>query len=351
MFTAGSRPMLVNSTGGLMMRVVALEEHFTVPALVRRISAESISRRGFSPRRVASGRANPLELLPELGEKRLGSMDEAGITVQVLSTSGPGADLVDGEEGVALARETNDFLAEVVARRPDRFAGFAHLPMRRPDAAAKELARSVRDLGFHGALINGTTEDRFLDDARFEPILAAAEALDVPLYLHPHLAPEAVRRAYYGNLPSDAGVVLEAAGWGWHSETAIHVLRLVLAGTFDRHPKLKLIIGHMGEGLPVMLARCDQVFEAYCQHLARPVSRTILDQVWITTSGIFTEPPFLAALLTFGIDRILFSVDYPFAPNEHGRAFLQLLSLSPMDRAKLAHGNADRLLRLAGKTS
>lgn len=328
------------------MRVVTLEEHFTVPSLVRRISPEAIARRGFVPRNVPPGRVNPLDLLPEIGEKRLGSMDEAGITVQVLSTSGPGADLVDGADGVALAREMNDALAESIARHPDRFAGFAHLPMRDPDAAAKELTRSVQALGFHGALINGTTEDRFLDDPRFDPILSAAEALDVPLYVHPHLAPEAVRKLYYSGLPSNAGVMLEAAGWGWHSETAIHVLRLVLAGTLDRHPRLKLIIGHMGEGLPAMLARCDQVFDAYIQHLTRPISRTILDQVWITTSGIFTEPPFLAALLTFGIDRILFSVDYPYAPNARGRAFLQSLPLPPADLAKVAHGNADRLLRL-----
>jgi predicted TIM-barrel fold metal-dependent hydrolase len=266
--------------------------------------------------------------------------------VQVLSTSGPGADLVDGQAGVEIAQGMNDGLAEAIARHPDRFAGFAHLPMRAPDAAAKELERSIKSLGFHGVLINGTTEDRFLDDARFEPILAAAESLDVPIYLHPHLAPTAVRALYYSNLPESAGTMLETAGWGWHQETAIHVLRLVLAGTLDRHPKLRIIIGHMGEGLPAMLARCDQVFEAFVQHLSRPISRTILDQVWLTTSGMFTEPPFLAALLTFGIDRVMFSVDYPYAPNERGRAFLRSLSLAPADLARLAHGNADRLLKL-----
>jgi predicted TIM-barrel fold metal-dependent hydrolase len=152
-------------------------------------------------------------------------------------------------------------------------------------------------------------------------------------------------------LPGNTGYVLEAAGWGWHAETAVHVLRLVLAGTLDRHRRLKLIIGHMGEGLPAMLARCDQVSEAYVQHLARPISRSILDQVSITTSGMFSEPPFLAALATFGIDRILFSVDYPYAANESGRAFLQSLTLAPPDLAKLAHGNADRLLKLRAPTS
>ena len=158
-----------------------------------------------------------------------------------------------------------------------------------------------------------------------------------------------MRSAYYGNLPSNSGAVLEAAGWGWHSETAIHVLRLVLSGTLDRHPKLKMIIGHMGEGLP-HAGSCDQVFEAYIPHLSRPISKAIIDQVWLTTSGMFSEPPFLACLLTFGIDRIMYSVDYPYAPNERGHAFLQSLPLSPADLAKVAHGNADRLLRLSTKT-
>jgi predicted TIM-barrel fold metal-dependent hydrolase len=332
------------------MRVVTLEEHFTVPPLVKKyISREAIARRGFGSRNVLPGRVNPLDLAPEIGEQRLRLMDEASITVQVLSTTGPGADLVDGAEGVALARETNDALAEAISRHPTRFAGFAHLPMRDPNAAAKEMGRAVRELGFCGALINGTTEDRFLDDPRYEPILAAAEALDVPIYLHPGLAPEAVRKLYFSNLPSNSCAVLEGAGWGWHSETGIHVLRLVLSGALDRHPKLKLIIGHMGEGLPMMLARHDQVFEAYISHLARPVSRAILDQVWITTSGMFSQPPFLAALQTFGIDRIMYSVDYPYAPNARGRDFLAALALSPADLAKVAHGNADRLLRLDAK--
>jgi predicted TIM-barrel fold metal-dependent hydrolase len=335
----------------LAMRVVALEEHFSVPALSGRIGEAAIARRGYRRRNVLPGRPNPLELLPEIGEMRLAAMDEAGITMQVLSVSGPAADLVAGAEGNALAGDLNDALAAAIGRHPDRFAGFAHLPMRDPEAAARELTRSVRELGFHGALINGTTEDRFLDDSRFDPILSAAERLGVPIYLHPHLAPEAVRQLYYDNLPSNSGAVLEAAGWGWHSETAIHVLRLVLSGTLDRHPRLKLIIGHMGEGLPAMLARCDQVFEGYIAHLSRPISQTILEQVWITTSGIFTEPPFLAALLTFGIDRILFSVDYPYASNARGRDFLRALALSPADRAKLAHGNADRLLGLRTATA
>jgi len=328
------------------MRVVALEEHFTVPALVGRIDRDAISRRGFRPRNLPKTGPNPLELMPEIGERRLQSMDEAGISVQVLSNTGPGPDLVPGADGIAIAREMNDHLASAIARHPKRFAGFAVLPMQSPDAAAAELVRTVRELGFAGALINGTTEGCFLDHPGYDALLAAAVELDVPIYIHPHLAPEAVRHAYYSDLPAGASRVLEAAGWGWHSETAIAILRLVVSGTLDRHRRLKLIIGHMGEMLPMMLARADEVFALDIEHLARPISRTILDQVWLTTSGIFTEPPFLAALLTFGIDRIMFSVDYPYAPNAKGRAFLDRLALSPADMAKLCHGNADALLKL-----
>ena len=328
------------------MRTVTLEEHFSVPALAGRIDKGAIARRGFRPRNLRKGGPNPLELLPEIGERRLKSMDETGVTMQVLSGSGPGPDLVPGPDGVAIARELNDHLAQAVARHPDRFAGFASLPMQSPDACPAELVRAVKELGFLGALINGTTEGRFLDHPSYDGLLAAAVELDVPIYIHPHIPPESVRNAYFSDLPEGAGRVLETAGWGWHSETAIHVLRLVVSGTLDRHPRLKLVIGHMGEMLPMMMARADDVFAADIDHLKRPVSRTILDQVWITTSGIFDEPPFLAALLTFGIDRIMFSIDYPYSANSLGRRFLDRIALSPADMAKLSHGNADALLKL-----
>ncbi len=265
------------------MRTVALEEHFSVPALAKRIDPKVISARGFRPRNITPGAVNPMELLPEIGERRLKSMDEAGITVQVLSNAGPAADLVPGPDGVALARAINDHLAEAVARHPDRFAGFAALPMQSPDAIPAELSRAVKELGFVGAMVNGTTEGRFLDDPRYDSLLAAAVELDVPIYIHPHLPPEPVRQAYYSNLPDGAARVLETAGWGWHSETAIHLLRLVLAGTLDKHPRLKLIIGHMGEMLPMMMARIDEVFVHDVSHLKRPISRAIRDQVWLTT--------------------------------------------------------------------
>jgi predicted TIM-barrel fold metal-dependent hydrolase len=245
-----------------------------------------------------------------------------------------------------MAREMNDHLAAAIAKHPDRFAGFAVLPMQNPEACAEELRRTVRELRFVGALVNGTCDGRFLDDPGYDALLAASVELDVPVYIHPHLAPASVREAYFGGLEPGAARVLEAAGWGWHQETGLHVLRLVLAGTLDKHPKLKLVIGHMGEMLPMMMARADEVFAADSTHLSRPISRTIQDQVWITTSGIFSQPPLIAALMTFGIDRVMFSVDYPYASNMKGRAFLDAASLPPTDLAKLAHGNADQLLRL-----
>ena len=175
------------------MRVVALEEHFAVPGLVSRIDPGAISRRGFRARKLPG---NPLEHLAEIGEQRLKSMDDVGITVQVLSNSGPGPDLLSGQAGVAIAREMNDHLAEAIAHHPSRFAGFAVLPMQSPDACATELVRAVKGLRLAGALINGTTEDRFLDHPSYGQLLAAAVDLDVPIYIHPHLPPEAVRQVY-----------------------------------------------------------------------------------------------------------------------------------------------------------
>ena len=286
-----------------------------------------------------------MELAPELGARRLGLMDEAGITLQVLSNTGPGPDLVPGPEGVALASAFNDYLAEAVGRPPDRFAGFAALPRQSP-GCAPEAPPWVRSTSWaNGALINGTTEGRF-STTRYDGLLAAAAELHVPIYIHPHLRRSRCGRPTTPDLPAGAGRVLETATWGWHSETAIHLLRLVMAGTLDRHPRLKLIIGHMGECSPSCSPASTRPWRPTPPTWQRPISRAILDQVWITTSGIFTEPPFLAALLTFGIDRIMFSVDYPYARNMKGRAFLDRIALSPTDMAKLCHGNADALLKL-----
>jgi predicted TIM-barrel fold metal-dependent hydrolase len=319
------------------MRVVALEEHFLIPSLIReRFDPASLNMVWLKPELEAQ--------LLDLGEKRLSDMHHGGVTQQIISASMPGADLLDGKNAIEFARQTNDRLAQAVRAHPKRFGGFAHLPMRVPEAAADELERAVKDLGFHGAMINGTTEGRFLDDPRFAPILERATALDVPIYIHPNLPPKSVYEAYYQGLPGNHGQLLATGIFGWHSETGIHVLRLALAGVFEKYPSLTLIVGHMGEMLPFMLGRADAVMLNHAGDSS--FSKSIVEHVYITTSGFFTLPPFLAALTTFGADRIMYSVDYPYSSHAPGKAFLDLLPVSPSDRLKIAHGNADRLLKL-----
>lgn len=330
------------------MRIVALEEHYTVPAIVSRIDPAAIRRRGFPAPDIVWGQTLKRNELAQLGDARIADMDASGITLQVLSVAGPGADVVPGADGIALARDYNNALFEATSHHPDRYQGFAHLPMHSPDAAADELERTVKDLGFRGLLVNGPTDGRFLDDPLFEPILARAEALSVPIYIHPGIPSEKVREAHFDRLPGNFSFALAVSCWGWHMETAIHVLRLVLSGALDRHPRLQIVIGHLGEAIPFMLDRIDETTAAEAKRLLRrSVRQTLLDQVWITTSGFFTMVPFVAALMTFGADRIMFSVDYPFASNARARAFLDALPVSPVDREKIAHGNADRLMNLA----
>jgi predicted TIM-barrel fold metal-dependent hydrolase len=319
---------------GEKMRIVALEEHFLVPPLVH-AHFDASSNPGYSPESDI--------VLGDLDVGRLSAMDEHGITQQVISASMPGADLLDGDAGIRFAQETNNRLGEAVRRHPGRFGGFAHLPMREPNAAADELERAVSDLGFRGAMVNGLTDGRFLDDERFTPVLARAVALDVPIYIHPNLPPKAVYDCYYQGLPGRTGPLLASGIFGWHSETAIHVFRLVLAGTFEKFPGLTVIVGHMGEMLPFMLGRADDVLMS---RGANPISQTIVENVYITTSGVFHISPFLNALTAFGADRIMFSVDYPYSANAPARKFFDALPLSPADRIKIAHGNADRLLKL-----
>jgi uncharacterized protein len=329
------------------MRTVTLEEHFNIPDILARISPDIVARRGFPGPDFRWAQTIKRAELADLGEGRLRDMDENGITVQVLSVAGPGADLVPGQAGIDIARAYNDGLAAACTRYPTRYFGFAHLPLLTPDAAAKELERAVNRLGFRGVLVNGATDGRYLDDPRFEPVLACAEALDLPIYLHPGIPSAEVRRAYFDDLPGNFSFTLALSAWGWHADTAIHTLRLVLSGALDRHPKLKIVIGHMGEAIPFMLDRIDETTAAEAKaKLSRSARQTLLDQVWITTSGFFTLPPFMAALMAFGADRIMFSVDYPFASNARAKAFLDALPVSTADRHKIAHETADRLLKL-----
>jgi len=326
------------------MRTIAIEEHFLAKGVKEVMQRDAPSQQGGSN---AAFAAELQAKLGDLGSTRLKDMDAGGIDLQVISHAVSGVVPLSGSEGVRLAREANDQLAAAVTAHPARFAGFATLPMNDPEAAADELERAVRSLGLKGALINGTTNGRFLDDRSFLPILEQAVALDVPIYVHPGVPPVAVREAYYSGFDPAVNFSLSTAGWGWHSEVGIHALRLILAGVFDRLPTLQIIIGHMGEMLPFMLARINDVLTPVAKHLQRTVPEYFLQNFSITTSGFFTDPPLLLALQVMGADRIIFSVDYPYSTNEQGRVFLDSASISPADKEKISHLNAERLLKLA----
>ena len=321
------------------MRTITMEEHISTPEF---LEAMAESRQGDPV--IDLWRANRDRLF-DVGEDRIADMDAAGIDMQVLSLSG-GMDKLNPTIAAELARDTNDKLADAVRANPNRFAAFATLALQDPEKAALEFERCVRQLGFKGALVNGTSDGQFLDHPRFTPLFETAQALDVPVYLHPAPPPEDVKKAYYGGLPGDLGFILSTPGWGWHVETGMHCLRLIVSGLFDRFPGLKIIIGHMGEALPFYLARADVFLGRSATPLKRRVSEYFHEHFYITTSGCFTLPPFLCALQVVGADRLLFSVDYPYDSNAAGRAFLNALPVDAEDLAKISHGNAERLLKL-----
>ena len=290
-------------------------------------------------------RASLLEQLCDVGARRIAEMDAAEIDIQVLSLTSPGVEQLDAPEAMALAREANEFVADAVRNSPTRFAGFATIPTAAPDQAADELERAVRDHGFKGAMINGHVRGRYLDDKFFWPILERAQSLKVPIYLHPTQPPQAVLNASYGGFAPAVSYMLANAGWGWHIETAIHVIRLVLGGAFDRYPRLQVIIGHLGEGLPFMMQRLDAMPPAMTK-LERPISAYLRENLHYTFSGFNFTPTFLNLLLEVGAERIMFSADHPYASMQEARAFLNRLPVSTADRERIAHGNAERLLGL-----
>jgi uncharacterized protein len=320
------------------VRVIAVEEHVGTPQLSAALKAAGINARETAP--ALAGRLN------DLGAKRLADMDAAGIDMQVLSVAGDGLERLDRNAGIAVARDINDMLADAVKSYPARFAAFAVLPLQAPDAAAAELERCVTKVGFKGALISGTINGRFLDNPAFQPVFAAAEQLDVPIYLHPAPPPPAVYQAYFGDLPAPLAESLSTSAWGWHVETGMHTLRLVVSGLFDRFPKLQVIIGHMGENLPFSMARADGRLAGLNPNLKKRVAEYFRTNVYITTSAYFTAPPLLCALEIFGADRMLFAVDYPFSSNLEGRKMLDTAPISPNDLAKITHKNSERLLKL-----
>lgn len=323
------------------MRTITLEEHYTTPGFL------AGPGRGMEQRGMAAGgrMAEILAQAQDLGEGRLAAMDAAGIDVQVLSLNSPGVEQLEGSEATVLAREANDLAAEAARRFPTRFSGFASLPIASPPRAADELERTVREYGFKGALINGHHRGRYLDDKFFAPILERALALGVPIYVHPTQPPQAVVEASFGGFAPEVSYMFANAGWGWHIETAVHVIRMILGGVFDRYPELQVIVGHMGEGLPFMQSRLD-IMTPSITGLKRPVSAYLRENVHYTFSGFNFLPTFLDLLLQVGVDRIMFSADHPYGSMQQARAFLDNLPVSAADKERIAHGNAERLLKM-----
>jgi predicted TIM-barrel fold metal-dependent hydrolase len=324
------------------MRTIVVEEHYTTPAFLEgagHVSEAARKSRGPTAEKIFAQ-------LADLGAGRIAEMDAAGIDMQLLSINSPGTEQCEtAEQAIATARDANDVLADAVRRHPTRFAGLAALPTAAPDKAAEELQRRLKE-GFKGAVINGHVRGRYLDDEFFWPILEAAEALGAPIYLHPTMPPKAVMEASYGGFTPAESIMLGGPAWGWHIETSVHIIRLMARGVFDRFPKLQFVIGHMGEGLPFMLQRMDSVTARAPNKRERTVGAYLRENLHYTFGGFNYMPTFLNLLLEVGVDRIMFSADHPYAPMAEARAFLEKIPVSPSDRARIAHGNAEKLFKL-----
>ena len=329
-------------------KIISLEEHFATKELMEgpgrntRGPMETVAKfsLGVDPETL-------MQRLLDVGASRVAEMDSAGIDVQVLSLIRGIESIEDKIEALKFARTSNDFLADAVRQFPNRFAGFAILPVSAPESAADELERTVKEYGFKGAIIHGHSRGRYLDDSYFWPIFQRAQELGVPLYLHPAAPPEPVIRASYsGNFPQEITGLMATAGWGGHIDTAILVLRIIFSGALDRYPRLQLVIGHLGEGLPFMLPRIERMFPAKLTKLNRPIGAYFRENIHYTLSGFNFIQPFMDLLLQIGAERIMFSADYPYSSMREARDFLVNLPVSPHDRERIAHSNAEKLFRL-----
>jgi 2,3-dihydroxybenzoate decarboxylase len=316
-----------------MVRKIALEEHFLPPGF-----------EGYW--RSTVGHIDPkhaaklLAALTDFGEPRLKSMDEAGIARAVLGLAGPGVQIEhDTATAIRNAKSANDFLAQEVAKRPDRYSGFAHLAMQDARAAADELERCMRELKFCGAMINGHTNGQYLDHPSLHPFWERAEALGAPVYIHPTdpIAPSPALEGYNG---------LRRATWEWGFETGSHALRLVFGGLFDRFPRAKVMLGHLGETLPYLLWRFDSRAKLYSVKLAKEPSAYIKENILVTTSGMCSAEPLNCSIAALGHEHVMFAADYPFEAAQEAGEFLDHTPLTEKVREDIAFNNAAKHLRL-----
>jgi predicted TIM-barrel fold metal-dependent hydrolase len=320
-----------------MENIITLEEHFLSEAFLAKNSIAYAQQINHVP--------GLSEKLRDLGPIRLKHMDAGNISIQVIS-HGPGKMSPDE------CHTANNELAKAVSKN-DRFAGFAVLPMEDPREAAEELKRCVYGFDFVGALIDNHSAGTYYDGSQYRVFWETVQELDVPIYLHPTWPTDTMRETLYsGNFQDSASLSLGASGWGWHSDVALHVFKLFAAGTFDAFPRLKIIIGHMGEMIPFMLDRILQLSPRWGTR--ERDFRTVWDEnIWITTSGVWSVDPMACILRNTKIDHILYSVDYPFAKNEDGLEFLKNLQKSGLvdeqQFGQIVSGNAAALLGLEDK--
>ncbi len=324
------------------MRIITLEDHFVTPLFREKFSFPRGYEFNFADRGAFLGYDVRSELL-DLEETRIAAMDASGIDLQVTSLSMPGAEGFDVETAIAIATDANDRLAAAISKHPTRLAGFASIPTASPAAAVKELERAVTKLGFKGAMINGHVRGEFLDDRKYWAIFECAQALNVPIYLHPTLPHPAVLKTYfegYGDLAT--------AAWGFAMDTCMHFLRLVFAGLFDAYPNLKMILGHLGAGLPFWIHRLNDhtQFAARRRGLKRAPQQYLRENLMVTTSGNFFTPAFLCTVMALGADNVMFSVDWPYESNRIAADWLSHLQISDQDKEKICHLNAERILHL-----
>lgn len=320
--------------------MIATEEHVVTRDVVEAWRTVDPQRRDLGFDDSTTGHAGAALL--DWGEARIAAMDAAGVDVQVLSLTTPGVQNLEAAEAVRLQTQVNDLLAETIRAQPDRFQAFAALSTPTPDAAARELERAVTTLGMNGAMLFGRTGTRNMDDPSFWPIYEAAAALRVPLYLHPQSPVPAVRSALYDGLSEQVSQRFATSGIGWHYEAGVQAVRLILSGVLDRFPDLRLILGHWGEVVLFYLDRLELVGRA--AKLPRSFAQYARDQLYVGPSGLFSHRYMRWAIELVGIDRILFSTDYPFAAGGAAvRAFLAEADLSDRDREQFASGNWERL--------
>lgn len=330
-----------------MKRLITLEEHYSSPAINQK-AAEMLAKdglkAGYNDARGNGGEM--MRLVQNIDDERIAYMDRAGIDMQIISLAGGVPSTLDARYSVPLCHEANDEMAELTAGYPGRFAVFANLPLADGNAMADELERCVREKHFVGAMLSGHYHGIPYDDPAFEPLFAKAEALDVPIYLHPGLVDPSIQEKYYkGSWSSKVQFELAGYGIGWHYDVGMQVIRMILSGVFDRHPNLKIIIGHWGEVVAYYMDRLDEIRQDDTG-LKKPVSRYFEDNVYVNPSGMTYDANFRYCLQKFGTDHILWGEDYPYRRPGNIRSMLEDSDLPENDKEKIAHGNAERILKL-----